>query len=102
MGQRLPDALPGDGARRSPAPMDAGLLGWIGAACLVAGGAGWGAQVTREGVTWPALALVVGLTGVGLTLTARALLAGSDLPLILGAAGALAGSALMVFACRDE
>ena len=78
------------------------LLGWIGAACLLAGGVGWGAQVARQGVTGRMLLLTVALGVVGLTLTARAFLAGSDLPLVLGAVGALAGSALMVFTPRRE
>ncbi len=90
----------GEKVRRYAARMDTHLLGWIGAACLIAGGAGWGAQVSREGVTWPSLALVLSLSAVGLTLAARAFLAGLDLPLTLGAVGALAGAALMVFTRR--
>lgn len=77
------------------------LSGWLGAACLILAGVGWGAQVSREGVTGPALAGVIVLTILGLTLTARAFLAGSDLPLVLGAIGALAGATLMVFTRRD-
>jgi hypothetical protein len=33
------------------------VLGYVGAACLLAGGVGWGAQVARRGVTAPMLAL---------------------------------------------
>ncbi|GHF39224.1 hypothetical protein HNQ07_001771 [Deinococcus metalli] len=77
------------------------VLGYVGAACLLAGGVGWGAQVSRRGVTAPMLALTTLLTGVGLTLSARAFLAGADLPLTLGVVGALAGAALMVFTPRD-
>ena len=73
------------------------LSGWLGVACLLLAGAGWGAQVSREGVTGPALAGVIVLSILGLTLTARAFLAGFDLPLVLGAVGALATATLMIF-----
>ncbi|MFC3832402.1 MULTISPECIES: hypothetical protein [Deinococcus] len=82
--------------------MDTHLLGYVGAVCLIAGGVGWGAQVAGHGVTGRMLVLTVALSAVGLTLAARAFLAGHDLPLILGAVGALAGATLMVFTRRDE
>lgn len=82
--------------------MDMHLLGYVGAVCLIAGGVGWGAQVSREGVTGRMFVLTVALTAVGITLGARAFLAGFDMPLILGAVGALAGAMLMVFTRRDD
>lgn len=78
-----------------------GALGWLGAGLLLLAGAGWGAQLVRGGLTWPALALNLLLSAAGLTLTGNAFLHGHDLPLILGAVGALGASALMVFTRRD-
>ncbi|PNY81127.1 hypothetical protein [Deinococcus koreensis] len=76
-----------------------GALGWVGAGLLLLAGAGWGAQLARGGVTWPALGL--GLSTLGLGLTANAFLHGHDLPLIQGAVGALGASALLIFTRRD-
>lgn len=80
---------------------DAGVWSWLGAALLVAGGVGWGRQVSGVGVTGATLALIAVLSAAGLVLVARAFLAGDDLPLILGVVGALAGATLMIFTRRE-
>ncbi|GGM09575.1 hypothetical protein [Deinococcus aerophilus] len=75
---------------------------WAGLLCLLLAGAGWGAQVSRGGVTWPALALTVLLGAGGLALSADASLRGHDLPLVLGLTGALGLAAAVVFGRRGE
>lgn len=75
--------------------------GWLGAACLLLAGAGWGRQVSRRGVTALALGLTLLLSGLGLVLCAFAFVRGHPLPLGLGAAGSLALATLAVFGRRD-
>ncbi len=75
---------------------------WAGLLCLLLAGAGWGAQVSRRGVTWPALAVTVLLGTAGLSLTAGAFLRGHDLPLVLGLTGALGLAAAVIFGQRGR
>lgn len=80
--------------------MDAGLLGWLGAALLLLSGAGWGAQVSMRGLTMPALLLTLGTSALGLALAADAFMHGVKWPLTLGVVGALGSATLMVFTGR--
>lgn len=78
------------------------MEGWLGAACLLLAGAGWGKQVAGQGVTLPTLLLTLVLSGAGLVLTAYAFMQGAQMPLVLGAVGAVAGAALMIFTHHDR
>lgn len=77
------------------------MEGWLGAALLLLSGAGWGKQVAGHGVTMPMLLLTLVMSVAGLVLTAHAFTQGERMPLALGATGAVAASALMVFTRRD-
>lgn len=76
-------------------------MGWSGAALLVLSGAGWGAQLSRRGLTLPMLLGSLALSALGLGLSIDAFLRGLDLPLILGAVGALGASVLLMFTRRE-
>lgn len=71
------------------------MEGWFGAVILMLSGLGWGKQVSTEGVTLPVLLLSIAASGLGLGLCIYAAANGSDLPLALGAVGALGVASFM-------
>ncbi|WP_135228919.1 hypothetical protein [Deinococcus fonticola] len=71
------------------------MEGWLGAVILMCSGLGWGRQVSAQGVTLPPLLLSIVASGLGLGLCIQAAARGHDLPLALGATGALGLATLM-------
>lgn len=68
---------------------------------LLLGGWGWGRQVSGEGVTLPMLLLTLAFTGVGLALCIQGAMRGNDLPLALGAVGAVALGTFTTFGRKN-
>ena len=77
------------------------MEGWLGAGLLLLGGAGWGRQLSRRGLTMPALLLTLAVMTLGLALSAAAFVRGQPLPLVLGAVGALLAATLTMLGGRD-
>lgn len=71
--------------------------GWLGAVMLILAGYGWGRQVAGVGVTGSWLIAMLALTLAGLWLTGGAALGGQDLPLVVGAVGAVVASLFSVY-----